>query len=46
MSEMFTGLVRSMSGFNDASIFVSDDQRERVLRSLFEAYLLILQRPK
>ncbi len=38
MSEMFTGLVRSMSGFNDASIFISDDQRERVLRSLFEAY--------
>src|SRR5271165_4113861 len=38
MAEMFTSLVRSMSGFNDASIFISDDQRRRVLRSLFEAY--------
>jgi sulfotransferase len=38
VSEMFTSLVRSMSGFNDASIFISDPQRKRILRSLFEAY--------
>ncbi len=38
MAEMFSGLVRSMSGFNDASIFISDEQRKRVLLSLFEAY--------
>ncbi len=38
MSEMFTSLVRSMSGYNDASIFISEDQRMRVLRSIFEAY--------
>jgi sulfotransferase len=38
MAEMFTSLLRSMSGFNDASIFISDDQRKRVLRALFEAY--------
>jgi sulfotransferase len=38
MADMFTNLLRSMSGFNDTSIFISDDQRKRVLRSIFEAY--------
>jgi sulfotransferase len=38
LAEMFSSLLRSMSGVNDTSIFISDQQRERVLRSLFEAY--------
>ena len=38
LADMFSGLVRSMSGFNESSVFVSDGQRKRILRSLFEAY--------
>src|SRR6202021_2712429 len=38
LADMFAGLIRSMSGFNDASIFISDDQRRRVLTGLIEAY--------
>ncbi|MDE3196276.1 MAG: sulfotransferase [Acidobacteriota bacterium] len=38
LADLFAALVRSMSGFNDASIFIGDAQRKRVLRGLVEAY--------
>ena len=38
LADLFAGLVRSMSGFNDGSIFITDAQRKRILRSVVEAY--------
>ncbi len=38
LPDMFSALVRSMSGFNEESIFISDEQRRRILRSVIEAY--------
>jgi sulfotransferase len=38
LADMFAGLIRSMSGFTDTSIFISDDQRRRVLTGVIEAY--------
>jgi sulfotransferase len=38
LADMFSGLVRSMSGFNESAIFISDSQRRKILGSLFDAY--------
>lgn len=38
LADMFSGLVRGMSGFHDTSVFLSDVQRKRILGSLFKAY--------
>lgn len=38
MADIFTGLVRSMSGFNDTSVFITGAQRKRMQWSMIEAY--------
>lgn len=38
LAEMFGNLSRSMSGANETAIFISQEQRRRILRSIFEAY--------
>jgi sulfotransferase len=38
LPDILTGLIRSMSHVYDGSIFISDAQRKRILRGLFEAY--------
>ncbi|HKD08431.1 MAG TPA: sulfotransferase [Bryobacteraceae bacterium] len=38
LPEMFFSLIRTMSHASDTSIFITDTQRRRILRSVFEAY--------
>jgi sulfotransferase len=38
LADILASAMRSMSGANDASIFISEGQRKRVLRSIVEAY--------
>lgn len=38
LADLFGYLVKGMSGFHDTSIFISDEQRRRVLRGLVESY--------
>jgi sulfotransferase len=38
LADIFANLARSMSGFNDSSIFIDDEQRRRMLRSVVNAY--------
>jgi len=38
LQDVFSGLIRNMSRFYDESIFISDAQRKRILRSIFDAY--------
>jgi sulfotransferase len=38
LADVFAGLIRNMSRFYDESVFISDEQRRRILRSIFDAY--------
>ncbi len=38
LAEMFISLMRSMSGANEFSLFITEQQRHRVLRSIVESY--------
>ena len=38
LPDLFSGLIRTMSHATEGSIFISDAQRRRILRSLFDAY--------
>jgi sulfotransferase len=46
LPDVFTSLIRSMSHVHEGSIFISDGQRKRILRSLFEAYYADLSADK
>lgn len=46
LAEMFTGLLRNMSGATDSAIVMSNTQRQRILRMLFEAYYADLSNGK
>jgi len=43
LAEIFSGLIRNMSGANESAIFISDSQRRRILKGLFDAYYADLQ---
>jgi sulfotransferase len=42
VAELFSSLVHAMSGVSDSSIFITNLQRERILKSMIEAYYAAL----